>query len=161
MGSPGAPLGPPFDIPDFTISGVLQPYLGPTPKDGALMSPYETTLVRIAQKLCGSDERKEIFRGLLSYRQQLANIGFRIGFQWLSGSFMEDIESLETRHPKDVDMVTFFHRPATATDDAAWQAFTLTNKSLLAWWEVKPVYKCDPYFVDLNTESSNVVNQAR
>src|SRR5579864_988604 len=53
---------------------------------GALMSPYETTLARIAGKLCTSDERKAILRGLLQYRQALANLGFTSGFQWLSGS---------------------------------------------------------------------------
>jgi hypothetical protein len=159
MGSPGAP---PFDIPDFTISGVLPPYLGPTPVNGALMSPYETTLTRIAQKLCASNERKEIFRGVLAYRQELANIGFGgVGFQWLSGSFMEDIENLEKRHPQDVDMVIFFHRPATVADDAAWQVFIADNINLLAFWLVKPVYKCDPYFVDLDTMPSNIVNQTR
>jgi hypothetical protein len=161
MGTPGAPLGPPFDIPDFTISGVLPPYLGPTPTDGALMSPFETTLTRIAGKLCGSNQRKEIFRGLLQYRQQLANLGFKVGFQWLSGSFMEDIENLETRHPQDVDLVTFSHRPAAVADDTAWQAFTVANINLLLWQLVKPIYKCDAYFVDLNTIPANVVNQAR
>ena len=119
------PLGPPFDIPDFNHSGILPPFIEPTPIDGALMSPYETTLTRIAGKLCKSDPRREIFRGLLRYRKELANLGFTDGFQWLSGSFMEDIESLERRHPKDVDIVTFCYRPkAVADDDAAWQAFS-------------------------------------
>src|SRR5271165_1650152 len=118
MGNPAAPLGPPFDIPDFTISGILPPYLGPTPTNGALMSPYITTLTRIARKLCGSNQRKEIFRGLLRYRLELGNIGFSAGFQWLSGSFMEDIETLETRHPKVVDLVTFCHRPPAVATDA-------------------------------------------
>jgi len=162
MGTPGAPLGtPPFDIPDFTISGILPPYLGPTPTNGALMSPYETTLSRVARKLCGSNERKDIFRGLLRYRQELSTLGFTDGFQWLSGSFMEDIENLEMRHPKDVDLVTFCHRPMAVAGDADWQAFTVANVNLLLWQFVKPVYKCDAYFVDLNTAPANVVNQAR
>lgn len=161
MGTHGASFGPPFNIPDFTISGILPPYLGPTPTDGALMSPYETTLARIASKLCGSEERKEIFRGLLSYRRQLATIGFTVGFQWLSGSFIEDIENLETRHPKDVDVVTFCHRPTGSADDADWRAFFMANTKLLAPSLVKPIYKCDAYFVDLNTIPENVVNQAR
>ncbi len=125
------------------------------------MSPYQTTLTRIARKLCGSNERKEIFRGLLSYRQQLANLGFTSGFQWLSGSFMEDIENLEKRHPRDVDVVTFCYRPLAATDDVAMQTFILANANLLMPQTVKPVYKCDPFFVDLNTEAVNIVNQAR
>jgi hypothetical protein len=161
MGTAGAPLGPLFDIPDFTISGVLPPFLGTTPTVPANMSPYTTTLARIASKPCGSNERKEIFRGLLRHRQELANIGLNDGFQWLSGSFMEDIEGLEKRHPKDVDVVTFCHRPAAAADDAAWQAFTAAHVRLLTSPLVKPAFKCDAYFVDLNTAPANVVNQAR
>jgi hypothetical protein len=125
------------------------------------MSPYETTLPRIAGKLCGSNERKEIFRGLLNYRRELSNLGFTEGFQWLSGSFMEDIETLEKRHPNDVDLVTFCHRPATAKDDAAWRAFSAANSGLLRSQFVKPVYKCDAFFVDLDTVPKNVVNSSR
>jgi hypothetical protein len=157
----GAPLGPFIDVPDFTISGALPPFLGLTPTVPAAMSPYPTTLTRIATKLCASNERREIFRGLLRYRQELAKIGLNDGFQWLSGSFMEDIETLEKRHPRDVDVVTFCHRPASATDDPSWLAFTRANVNLLMWSRVKPIFKCDPYFVDLNTAPANVVNQAR
>ena len=38
----------------------------------AFMSPYPTTLTRIALKLCGSNQRKEIFRGLIAWRRRLA-----------------------------------------------------------------------------------------
>jgi hypothetical protein len=99
----------PFDVPNFNHSGILPPFLGPTPTDGALMSPYETTLARIAARLCTSNERKEIFRGLLKYRKELASLGLVAGFQWLSGSFMEDIETLEKRGPKRSSSAT--HKP--------------------------------------------------
>ena len=161
MGAIGPPIGRLFDIPDFTISGVLPPYLGMTPANGAAMSPYQTTLARIAGKLCGSPERKEIFRGLIAYRQQLADIGLSDGFQWLSGSFMEDIEGLETRHPNDVDVVTFCHRPPGAGDDVAFGAFFAAHRHLLDARLVKPAFKCDSYLVDLNMPPTNVVNQAR
>ena len=162
MGTAGAPPGPLFDIPDFTISGVLPPYLGTTPTIPAAMSPYSTTLTRIAGKMCGSDQRKEIFRGLIAYRRQLANLGLTDGIQWLSGSFMEDIEALEARHPNDVDLVTFCHRPAHLEgDDVAWRAFVYANLPLLDPRQVKPVYKCDAYFVDLNSQVFNVVNLTR
>jgi hypothetical protein len=119
----GVPLGPPFDIPAFTISGILPPFLGPTPTNSALMSPFLTTLSSTANKFCGSAERREIFRGLLRYRQELFNIGFTSGFQWISGSFLEDIENLESRPPNDIDLVTFCHRPASVTTGPDWQAF--------------------------------------
>lgn len=161
MGSPGAPSGPPFDIPGFTVSGALPPYLGATPVDPALMSPFETTLVRIANKLCRSAERREIFTGLLKYRQELKKLGFTTGFQWLSGSFMEDIETLEKRHPGDVDVVVFAPRPSGVADDAGMQAFMTKNINLFHPHFVKPVFHCDPYFVDLNLPPEYVVERSR
>ena len=161
MAAAGAPLGPPFDIPSFTISGVLPPYLGPTATDPASMSPYETTLTRIANRLCSSDERKVIFRGLLQYRLALSGIGLSSGFQWLSGSFLEDIETIESRPPRDVDVVTFVHRPALVADDAAWQIFFNSHINLFDPVQTKAAYRCDAYFIDMDTPPENIVNQTR
>lgn len=161
MATGGAPFGPPFDIPSFTISGVLPPYLGPTATDPAAMSPYETTLTRIANRLCGSDARKVIFRGLLQYRLALDGLGLISGFQWLSGSFLEDIEAIESRAPRDVDVVTFVHRPVAFADDAAWQTFTSTHVNLFNPVQAKATYRCDAYFVDMDTMPENIVNQTR
>jgi hypothetical protein len=126
------------------------------------MSPYRTSLTRIASKLCGSDQRKRILRGFLAYRQALCDIGLQSGIQWLSGSFMEDIEGLETRHPNDVDVVTFCHRPsALENDDAGWQEFVRANEVLIDPPQVKAAYACDAYFVDLNVEPCAVVSSTR
>jgi hypothetical protein len=161
MATAGTPIGPQFDIPDFTISGILPPFQGPSPVVAALMSPYQTTLSRIATKLCVSNERRNIFRGLLAYRQQLNAIGLSVGFQWLSGSFMEDIETLEARSPNDVDVVTFCHRPPAISSDAAWQTFTDTNIALIDAPLVKATFMCDAYFVDLDITPLSVVDQTR
>lgn len=155
---PAAPLGPPFDIPRFTISGVLPPYLGPDATVSALMCPYETTLVRIASTLCKSNERKEIFRNFLRYRESLAGIGYVNGFQWLSGSFMEDVETLEKRPPNDIDVVTFAPRPVAPAD---WAAFFNANLALLHPAQVKAAFKCDSYFVDLSLAPTFVVERTR
>jgi hypothetical protein len=152
------PTGPPFDIPPFTISGVLPPYLGADATVPALMCPYETTLVRIASKLCKSNERKAIFRGFLRYRQSLAAIGYVNGFQWLSGSFMEDIVTVEKRHPNDIDVVTFAPRPVAPAD---WAAFFNANIALLHPARVKAAFKCDSYFVDLSLAPAVVVERTR
>ena len=147
-------------IPDFTISGVLPPYLAPTPVDIAAMSPYPASLVEIATKMCASNERKAIMHGLLEYRQQLATVGLQAGFQWLSGSFMEDIETLEGRSPKDIDLVTFVHRPAAARADLDWSAF-LAHQPLLNPTQVKASFRCDCYFVDLDSDPTGIVSQTR
>ncbi len=160
MATGGAPLGPPFDIPSFTISGVLPPYLGPTATDPAAMSPYETTLTRIANRLCASDERKVIFRGLLQYRRALNAIGLISGFQWLSGSFLEDIEAIESRAPRDIDLVTLVHRPV-GLDDAAFRALITANPNVFVPPQAKATYHCDAYFVDLDNLPEAIVNQTR
>ena len=150
----------PMAIPDFTVSGVLPPYLGRTPADSAAMSPYPASLVEIANKMCASNERKAIMRGLLDYRQQLATVGLQAGFQWLSGSFIEDIETLESRYPKDIDLVTFLHRPETVRADPDWSAF-LANQPLLNPKQVKAAFRCDCYFVDLDSDPTGMVSQTR
>jgi len=126
-----------------------------------LMSPYPTSLKQIATKLCFSTQRKEIFRGLLRYRQQLESLGLVVGFQWLSGSFMEEIEMLEARDPRDIDVITFCHRPASVADDAAWQAFLASNMAFVDPLAVKAAFNCHVFFVDLNIEPLSIVDQTR
>jgi hypothetical protein len=148
-------------IPAFTISGVLPPFLGTTPADPAAMSPYRATLIEVAGTMCGTDARKEIFRGLLAYRQALDGIGITTGFQWLSGSFLEDIETLESRPPADVDLVTFCHRPPGAQAQADWNALLAANAALFEPPQIKAAFRCDAYFVDMDIPPWAVVSQSR
>jgi hypothetical protein len=74
---------------------------------------------------------------------------------------MENIEELETRPPNDVDVVTFCHRPVHLVGDLEWKAFFDVNLALLHPGQVKAVYKCDAYFVDLDSPPSNVVSLTR
>lgn len=138
---------------------MLPPYVGDATRSPN-MSPYRATLVEIAGMFCASDQRKEILRGLLEHRQRLNAIGFQ-GFQWLSGSFLEDIETLEGRSPRDVDVVTFFHKPPTITDREAWQAFINDNLPVLDRGQVKAAFKVDVQFIDLDMPPAHVVSGAR
>ena len=146
-------------IPDFNVSGVLPPYVGSSPGDFAAMSPYAASLVEIANKMCASNERKAIMRGLLEYRQQLATVGLQTGFQWLSGSFMEDIETLESRPPNDIDLVTFMHRPDAVRADPAWREFVEANMPLLDPRRVKATFRCDGYVVGLDEDPTGIISQ--
>src|SRR5437660_55494 len=111
-------------IPNFDLSGVLPPYVGPSPAEsGAFMSPYEASIVEMVDKFATSPERKAILIGLLRYRDALATAGIVDGFQWLDGSFLENIEEREGRPPGDIDIVTFLHRPDSAKEMTAWAAF--------------------------------------
>lgn len=153
-------MPPPFDIPPFTVSGVLPPWVG-NPCLAANMSPYQTSLTEIANMLCSTAERRTIFRGLLQYRQVLAGIGLTSGFQWFSGSFLEDIETLENRPPRDVDVVTFFQRPAQHAMDPQWRAFVDANRNLWAPAQTKIAYHCDAQYVDLSFHATYIVDRTR
>jgi hypothetical protein len=125
------------------------------------MSPYPTSLVNIANAFCKTPERRAIFSGLLHFRQTLSGIGLTSGFQWLSGSFLEDIETLENRSPNDVDVVTFFQRPAQHAADAQWKAFSDANKSLWYPAQTKALFHCDARYIDMTFPAAYIVDHTR
>ncbi len=75
-------------------------------------SPYVVTAGELVQRFAINASRCVILDGLLRYRAELRELGFVGGFQWLDGSFVEDVEAREDRAPKDIDVVTFAHPPA-------------------------------------------------
>jgi hypothetical protein len=97
----------------------------------------------------------------LRYRGRLHVAGLTTGFQWLDGSFLENIELIETRDPNDLDVVTFFSLPVGVTQQQvlslAPDAFP-TNSSERA--TVKSVYFVDPYFVSLGSRAPLLVRQS-
>jgi len=125
------------------------------------MSPFPATVVETAQRFCGSPARVTIFRGFLEYRRTLASLGFVLGFQWLSGSFIEDIEQLEGRNPKDVDIVSFCVAPAHCQTADDIKAIVTANPEVFQPANAKTRFHCDPYFVNLQLHPVNTVHQAR
>ena len=135
-------------IPTFNHSHVLPPYSGDSPKQAALSSPYETSAVELVSRLGSTRERRALLSGLFAYRQALRDLGFVQGFQWLDGSFLEDVETLERRFPRDIDVVTFLRTPAEyvpSDDDIA-----VLNRA-------KVQFYVDAYFVELDELSPDVV----
>src|SRR5580692_10607499 len=94
-------------LPPFISSGVLPPHLAgaASPHD---RSPYEATPAEVVARFATSGPRRVILRGYLDYRAALREAGFAEGYQWLDGSFVEDVERTEGRPPNDVDVVTFY-----------------------------------------------------
>jgi hypothetical protein len=134
-------------IPELNQSGVLPPFIpeqGPT--DPASMAPYRSTITEFVNRYAHSPERIAILRGLLEYRSKLKAIGITQGFQWLDGSFVENIELNLGRPPADVDLVTFAMRPTTDCDE--WKRIVCDNKELFYPKECKKIFQCDAYFVD-------------
>ena len=94
-------------IPVFDHNLVLPPHLGDPTNRGEL-SPYPCTTFHLAQRLGTTPERRAILVKFLEFRERLRSEGLINGFQWLDGSFLQDIETRENRPPKDIDVVTVY-----------------------------------------------------
>lgn len=97
----------PNSIPAFDDNLVLPAHLG-NPVDQSQLSPYLCTTVDLCRQLGTSPERREILRKFLDFRERLRGEGLINGFQWLDGSFLENIEARDGRPPKDIDVVTVY-----------------------------------------------------
>lgn len=161
MATPPQSPAPPPGIPALNASGTLPPYVGGDPKALSAMSPYRCTLTEMAKAFCTSRVRVNIFKGLLDYRKQLAQLGFVNGFQWLSGSYLEAIEQIEKRDPKDVDLVTFCMAPAQCPTPSHLQAVILANPDVFQPARAKQRFYCDPYFVNFEFGPRFIVMQTR
>ena len=127
----------------------------------ASMAPYASTTLELANTFCSSDKRKTLFRGLLQYREALLAAGITDGFQWINGSFVEDVESTRGSPPNDIDVVTFAYRPVGASHDSAWATFVHGNLNLFDLPQIKSNYFCDGFYVDLHLPPSFIVHAAR
>lgn len=146
-------------IPPFNLSGVLPPYIGASPAVPAGLSPYDTSMKELVEALGTTADRAGLLRGFIALRANLLALGITDGYQWCAGSFCEDIETLESRSPGDIDVVTFFVRPSHANSQAAWAAFVAANTSAFDPTQNKAKYQCDAYFVDGNTSLPRVITQ--
>jgi hypothetical protein len=97
----------PNPIPDFDHNLVIPPHLG-NPTLLQDLSPYKCTSAEMCEKFATSGERINILKGFLDFRHQLTNYGLVNGFQWLDGSFLENVEIREKRAPNDLDIVTVY-----------------------------------------------------
>ena len=97
----------PNPIPLFDHNLVLPPHLG-NPTLPTHLSPYPCTTLDLCDRLGTTPERRTILERFLDFRERLTNGGLVIGFQWLDGSFLEDIELREGRPPRDLDVVTVY-----------------------------------------------------
>ena len=83
------------------------------------------------------------------------------GFQWLDGSFLENIEVIEARSPNDLDVVTFFRLPAGTSQaeirTRAPDAFPQTRAERSVF---KSVFFVDPYLVNLGAPPERLVRSS-
>ena len=80
--------------------------------------PYYAPLVDFVTRFATTRERVDLMERFLDYRAALHRVGISQGFQWIDGSFVEDIEQGPRRRPpEDIDVVTFFYRDESAIED--------------------------------------------
>lgn len=150
-------------IPDFNLNGVLPPFVGSTPgAQMALSSPYQCSPAELVERFSTSDQRKTLLRGFFGFRKALRANGLEAGFQWVDGSFTENVEALG-RDPRDIDVVTLSYRPkAYVADAAAWATFVDDqSKGGIFDRELnRASFACDASFIDLHTLPHLVARQA-
>lgn len=146
-------------IPNFNHSHVLPPFVGDSPTQSALASPYATTASELVARLGGTSQRCALLKGLFAYREALAALGFSDGFQWLDGSFVEDVEAHEQRAPNDIDVVTFATTPS-GLDAAQVLALAQSHPDIFEPARTKQRFGCDAYLVRLDGSPARLVSRA-
>lgn len=107
-------------IPSWNALGLLPP-IDPDLPISPARSPYPVSLKDVVMRFSTSPERRAVLKGFLDYRAELHRLGLEDGFQWIDGSFLEDVEAIEARAPRDIDVVSFFYTPTEfiiSDDDA-------------------------------------------
>jgi hypothetical protein len=147
-------------IPNFAPNGTLPPFIDGSPTDPAKRSPFGATMYQLIDRFCTTSHRAILLKGLNAYRKHLFEGGFVTGYQWIDGSFVEDVENTRGRPPGDIDVVTLFNRPLKYQHDAtSW--FSAYSSVLHAKYfetrNMKPVYKCDTFAIDLDAGHISLV----
>lgn len=147
-------------IPAWSANGVIPP-VNSTAPTSAERAPYLVSLSEFVLRFATSSKRQQILAGYLRHRNRLHAAGLTTGFQWIDGSFLENIEVTETRDPNDLDVVTFFSLPVGLTQQqvhaSAPDAFPLTLGERAAF---KSAFLVDPYFVSLGSRSQLLVQHS-
>jgi len=129
------------DIPSWNAKGVLPP-VDPVSVE---RSPYPVSLTDFVLHFGTTEKRQALLIGILDFRSTLHAAGLVEGFQWVDGSFLEDIETIERRAPADIDVVTFLHLPSGQTQ----QSFASAHPEIFNHIDTKSRFHVDAYFVPL------------
>ncbi len=132
--------------------GVLPP-IGESFPAGGANSPFKLSLKNFVLRFGDTPNRKKILQGFLDYRKALHQHGLVDGFQWINGSFSENVEEREGRPPNDIDVVTF-----SSIGDSLDE-----QQELLSLGLVSPHSKqflVDGYFVSLKASPENLVSRS-
>ncbi len=139
----------------------LPPFVGETPTVRAAMSPFAASFSEFVLRFGYTEPRLSILRGLHTYRAELRAAGFQQGFQWLNGSFSEQIELSKDRPPGDIDIVTLCYRPAHLKETHQFALWCQANPHLMQSSLLKKRLKCEAFFLDMNKPAHILVDDVR
>jgi len=134
-------------IPSWTSQGILPP-VDPSNPTSTARSPYVICMSDLVSRFSTSQDRLSILKGFFSFRSALHGIGLIKGFQWLDGSFLENIELIKARSPRDIDVVTFYFPPDNQTQNELLN----NNPQFFDHDYLKDNYHVDAYYVDLSSK---------
>ena len=132
-------------IPPHRPDGTLPPVTSPHVQRPEQMTPFRTSLEELVRRFALSAERHRILEGFLAFRARLQAHGLVDGFQWIGGGFLE----LREREPGDLDVVTFFRKPAAWATPAEEARIIRAEPELFTSAGASTRYRCDAFFVDL------------
>lgn len=145
-------------IPAFNQSHVLPPFMGDA-HSLATASPYEVDAVELVARFATTPTRCTLLKGLLEYRSAWRTLGFTDGFQWIDGSFVEDIEAHASRSPNDIDVVTFAHPPTGMTAPEI-QTMMRNHPTTFDRAQCRTRYGIDGFLVRLNLPAHKLIVEA-
>lgn len=139
----GTPAAEP--LPRWDEMGLLPPFRPGTHAHVRDRSPYCVPLIEVVRRFGTTFDRRILLRGLLKFRAGLHTLGISTGFQWLDGSFFEDIETSSGRAPRDIDVITF----GELGDEVVQQRRYAESPELFDQNAAKMNFGVDNYFFDL------------
>ncbi len=137
-------------IPTWNSQGVLPPVRPGAVGSSTDRAPYRVTLENLINQLASSPARAKIMQGFLDHRAALHQVGILSGFQWVNGSYLEDIESLELRPPNDMDVITFYPFSVGRDEMMLLQRYPKIFDSQYS----KGEYSVDAYFYPIGIENT-------
>jgi hypothetical protein len=138
-------------FPLWNSMGILPPIKPGMPGNSPERSPYQIAAPVFIDTFAQSPERIKILSGFLAFRAELHKLKITRGFQWLDGSFLENIEILANRAPHDLDVVTFYQLPAGETQ----QSLAQKNQDIFNPVHLKSAFTIDGYFSMLGLPVDN------
>ncbi len=141
---------------DFSLEWTVDRFLpGNDPADNvsSKRSPYFLSLPDFVYRFGHSAEWLDLVNGFLRYRALLQQAGVGAGFQWVNGSFVEDVERIRGRPPADIDVVNFIYLPGGVSE----LDFYRSQGNIFNWDYIKRHFSIDGYTVAMDLSRPEMV----